>query len=671
MISPQSDSYHRALGVYSDQYWIMYLAAGVAFSIFLYGLRSRFGLWRLGRGRFRDGMGQNSLRLRRLLKSFFGQNAVLRDRMPGWAHLSVITGAVIFSMGTLTIAMEEHFSVPLFRGKVYLVESFLMDVMAILSLVGIVFFFWRRLVQKPDGLNKGRGDLVVLFLLGFILFSGLVLEGVRMSLESDPAPLFSPGWAFLSIFLAGLSTPFLKGIHAPLWWLHMTSAFTFIAVLPWTRMVHVVAAPLNQYLARLDENGSLITIDFEADEPFGAQRIDELHCKQLLELDACMECGRCQRVCPAYLSGKTLSPEKIGTDLRLACLAAGKRPDENVNLLSIPEGDLGGFVEDEDLWSCTTCRACEIQCPVDVEHVRRIADMRRALVMMLARLPEEIRVVFRNLETSGNPWNFPPNSRLDWAKDMDIPLAQDGCGPTTVLWTGCMMSLDHESKSAMQTIARTLRDSGIPFEILGSEESCCGDPARRLGNEFLFQEMARKNIEILIRKNVERIITPCPHCFHTLSREYPDFGLEIEVVHHSQVIADSRGSCRDESGIRNHRETGGVTFHDPCYLARYGPGTDHIRQFLAEGVGEKYRDLDRRGENTFCCGSGGGRFWMDDEPETRISSDRCREIIESEVETVITACPYCRIMIRNGLAEKSVDSIRVIDLGEYLDENTK
>jgi Fe-S oxidoreductase/nitrate reductase gamma subunit len=669
MITPPSDSYNRALGVYSDQYWIMYLAAAVAFSIFLYGLKSRFGLWKLGKGRFRDGMGQTGLRIQRLIKSLFGQKAVLRDRLPGWAHLSVIAGVVFFTIGTLTIAIEEHFGIPLFRGSVYLAESLIMDVMAALSLAGVTFFLWRRLVQKPDGLNKGRGDIIVLSLWGFILFSGLALEGVRMSLEPDAAPLFSPGGAVFSSLLDIAGMENLKGTHALLWWLHMGSAFSFIAIFPWTRMMHAIAAPINQYLAPVDDFGTLHEIDFDGEGPFGALSVDELHCKQLLELDACAECGRCQRACPAYLSGKTLSPEKIGTDLRLAFLAAGKRPAEKMNLLSMSAEDHGGFLEDEDLWSCSTCRACEIQCPVDVEHVRRIIDIRRALVMMLARLPEDIRTAFRNLETSGNPWNFPSAQRLDWVNDMDIPLAKDGCGPATVLWTGCVMSLDQESRSTIRTIARTLRDSGIEFEILGGEESCCGDPARRLGNEFLFQELARKNIEMLIRKKVERIITPCPHCFHVLSSEYPDFGLQIEVVHHSQLIADGRRSFRDKSIVRNPREKGWVTFHDPCYLARYGPGTDHIRQFFFENIDERYRDLPRRGNDTFCCGAGGGRFWIDDEPETRINSDRCREIMEADVQTVVTACPYCRIMIRNGLTEKNVDSIRVLDVAEYLDEN--
>lgn len=645
----------------------MYLAAAVAFSIFLFGLALRFRLWRLGRGHLLDESGRGGYRLWRLVKSLLGQKAVLRERLPGWAHLSLIIGAFVFVLGTLTIAIEEHLGVPLFRGGVYLAESLLMDVMALMSLAGVLFFLWRRLFIKPDGLERGRGDLLVLLLWGFILISGLILEGIRMSLDPDPAPLFSPAGNLLSLAARGIEEGKLSGFHPYLWWLHMGAAFSFVAVFPWTRMMHAIAAPLNQYLAGIDDNGILRKIDFDAEEPFGAVSVGELHRKQLLELDACMWCGRCQRACPAHLSGKPLSPEKIGTDLLAACLETRKHPTGKVNLLSGTTEEAPNFVEDEGLWSCTTCRACEVQCPVNVEHVRRIIDLRRALVMRLARLPESVRVVFRNLQTSGNPWNFPASRRLEWGKGMDVPLAQDGGEPSTVFWAGCLMALDQESRSSIRIIARNLRDLGIDYKVLGSEEYCCGDPARRLGNEFLFQEMVRKNIEIFRRKKVEKIITPCPHCFHMFSREYPEFGFKAEVIHHGELIVSAWRSYPDRSDLTEGQEKGNVTFHDPCYLARYGYGTDGIRQLLADGMGNSFRELPLHGENGFCCGSGGGRFWMEDEPGTRISTRRCEEIIEANVQAVITACPYCRITIKNGLEEKGAHYIRVIDLAEHLD----
>jgi Fe-S oxidoreductase/nitrate reductase gamma subunit len=669
MMSPELMLFHRDLGVYSDQYLLMYAAAAGVLAIFLWGMVSRIGLWRLGKGRFRDRMDQAGVRIGRLLKGGFGQTAVLRDRLPGWAHITVLAGFIFFTIGTVTIAVDEHLGIPLFRGWIYLAESFLMDLMAFLSLAAVAVLLWRRTVQNPDGLGRGRGDLAVLSLLGFILGSGLVLEGVRMAIKPDPAPFFSPGGAILSGLFADLDTSVLSGIHASIWWLHLASAFVLIAVVPWTRMIHVLAAPLNIYFARLDDDGSLVTIDFDTDGPFGTMSIEELHKKQLLELDACMECGRCQRACPAHLSGKSLSPEKIGTDLRSALLAAGKNPGNPVNLVAAADGDDEGFVLEDSLWSCTTCRACEIQCPVNVEHVRRIIDMRRAMVMMESRFPEDVKLAFRNLETSENPWNFPPAQRLEWINGLDIPLAEDGGDPITILWAGCVMSLDQDSKQAVRAVAASLKNAGVDFQVLGTQEACCGDPARRLGNEYLFQEIAKKNVEIMKRKRIERIITPCPHCYHTLLNEYSEFGLQAEVVHHSQLI-EGRVTGGTGKLLKKHRpEKGRITFHDPCYLARYGMGTEHIRHLVYDEAGDSFTDLPRREDKTFCCGSGGGRFWMDDKPETRINAQRCREIIEAGVETVVTACPYCRIMLRNGLIEECGDTIRVLDLAEFLDDS--
>jgi Fe-S oxidoreductase/nitrate reductase gamma subunit len=648
----------------------MYLAAAVVLAIFLWGILSRIGLWRLGTGRFRDRMDQPGVRIWRLLKGGFGQNAVLKDRLPGWAHIALLAGFIFFTLGTVTIAIEEHLGIPLFRGRVYLAESFLMDLMAFLSLAAVAVLLWRRTVQNPDGLGRGRGDLAILSLLGFVLGSGLVLEGVRMALKPDPAPIFSPGGAVLSVLLADLDASVLSGLHVSIWWLHLASAFVFIAAAPWTRMIHVLAAPLNLYFTRLDDDGSLAAIDFDTDGPFGTMSIEELHKKQLLELDACMECGRCQRECPAHLSGKSLSPERVGTDLRNALLEAGNNPGSPVNLVAADDGDGKGFVSEDSIWSCTTCRACEIQCPVDVEHIRRIVDMRRAMVMMQSRFPEDVKLTFRNLETSENPWNFPPAQRLDWISGLDIPVAEDDGSPTTILWAGCIMSLDQDSKPAVRAVAASLKNAGIDFQVLGTQEACCGDPARRLGNEYLFQEIAKKNVAILKQKKVERIITPCPHCCHTLLNEYSDFGLQAEVVHHSQLI-DKRATESTEKLFQKGcpDDKGRTTFHDPCYLARYGVGTERIRHLLYDKAGDSFTDLPRREDKTFCCGSGGGRFWMDDKPETRINAQRCREIIEVGVETVVTACPYCRIMLKNGFIEERVDTIRVLDLAEYLNDS--
>lgn len=671
MLPFESALYTRELGLYSDQYLIMYVAAAAALTIFLWGLFRRYGSWKLGAGRLRDRMDRTGARLFRLLKGGVGQVDAVRERLPGWSHVIIAAGFAVFTVGTLTIAVEEHLGLSIFRGRVYLVESLLMDLAGVLGLGATALLFWRRAILKPDGLKRRLGDFTALFLLGLILLSGLSLEGVRMALEPDPAPLFSPAGAWLARIFEGAGEPALRTIHATIWWGHLAAAFAFIALIPWTGLVHIAAAPLNKYLARLDDDGSLVTLDFEKEETFGVLSVRELHRRQLLELDACMECGRCQRACPAHLSGKPLSPEQVGSDLGRALKRAMEDGSESVELVKEhgngSEVKENGFLSDETLWSCTTCRACEKQCPVDVEHIRRIVDMRRGIVMMRAQFPEEIESTFRNLETSGNPWKFHQSQRSEWTDGLDIPVAGDGDGPITILWTGCIMSLDEGSRSAVRAVAGLLTESGVDFKVLGREELCCGDPARRLGNEYLYQELARKNIEILKRRNVERIITPCPHCRHVLSEEYPDLGLEVEVVHHGQLIPkpDKSGSSLTKFSD-GHQKMGNVAFHEPCYLARYHDGTDYLRHMVEHVAGNRYTALERYGEKTFCCGSGGGRFWMDDEPETRINAERCREIIESGADVVVTACPYCRIMISNGMSDRGAENVTILDLGQYL-----
>jgi len=401
----------------------------------------------------------------------------------------------------------------------------------------------------------------------------------------------------------------------------------------------------------------------ENQETFGVSKAEEFTWRQLLDADACTRCGRCQDNCPAHLSEKPLSPKKLIQDLKTNLLLSAKalqkeNPDEQRKNL------IGESISEDELWACTTCLACQESCPVFVEQVQKVVDLRRYLVLMEAKFPQEITPMFKNLETNYNPWAFGFASRGDWAKDLEVKLLSEDKNVDILFWVGCSGSYDDRNKKVSQALVKILRAANINFGILGQEEKCCGEPARRMGNEYLGQMLIQENIEILKNYGVKKILFACPHGYNTFKNEYPQFGGEYQVYHHTDFILDliQSGKIKITKKIDEN-----ITYHDSCYLGRYNDIYDSPREILKRILEGKIKEMERRREKSFCCGAGGGRMWMEENLGKRINQLRVKQAQETEAKTIASACPYCLTMLSDGIKEIGLEEkLEVNDIAELV-----
>jgi len=417
---------------------------------------------------------------------------------------------------------------------------------------------------------------------------------------------------------------------------------------------------MNVFLRNLEPRGALAPIDLEKAESFGAAKIEDFTWKQLLDLDACTRCGRCQDSCPAHLSGKPLSPKKVVQDLKGAWLERAKGVESQRQMI-------GGVVLEDEIWNCTTCYACHEACPVAIEPMTKIIEMRRNLVLEKASIPETGEGALKSLEARGHPWRGTTLTRTDWMKGLEVKTLVDDKNIDVLFWVGCTSALEERSTKVAQSIARVLKLGGVNFGILGAEEACCGDPARRLGNEYLFQTLAQANIELFKNYGIKKIVTGCPHCFNTLKYEYPQFGGNFEVVHHSQFIAGLVRSGKLKASVSIPDV---VTYHDSCYLGRYNDIYDSPRQVL-KGLGVKLKEMPRNRERGFCCGAGGGHLWLEEQKKgERINHMRTEQALATGAKVIATACPYCLQMFEDGIkAKASEESVKVRDIAEIVAES--
>jgi Fe-S oxidoreductase len=653
----------RDLGTYADGYWLMYLLTAAAAVLFVKGIRNRRRLWSLGEGHWGEHPERRGSRLLRVASELLEHRRLLRKPTIGLAHLALLFGVLLFTAGTISVMLQEYFGLPTFRGGWYLGLSLVLDLFALLGLIAIAVLYARPRAFAAEGQSLLNG--AVLPLAAAVLASGLMLEGVRMAISADPWGAWSPvGFAIASAITAtGIALPDL--LHQGMWWIHLLLALGLIASIPHTRLIHILAAPVSLYWSRPRSASVLEPLDFVDPEVtrFGVGRIEDYHWKHLLESDACMQCGRCHDSCPASTAGRPLSPLDFGNGLKLqlsirkaASRQSAGHEDEGALLRSV-----GG---EEALWSCTTCGACDASCPVGVEQVSRLVDIRRYEVLMEARFPSSLQQTFRGLETQGNPWGLERRQRAEAAMDLEIPLLADEPEAEYILWMGCSGAYDPKSRSVLRSLSELLRRAEIRFATLGEEERCCGDAARRLGNEYLFQSLARENIESLNRGRKRTILTVCPHCSNTLGNEYPQFAGNYEVLHHTQLLA----RLMEEGGLRLEGEGKGgkkVVFHDPCYLGRHGGVFKEPRKILSAARGDDFAELKRSGVNAFCCGAGGGRMWMEEGEQGSIAKERAAEIAESGAAIVCTACPFCRTMLSDALSAMN-SSIEVVDVVEMV-----
>jgi Fe-S oxidoreductase len=636
-------------------------------------------------------------RLRAELVEVFGQRKLLKRPIPGIAHFLTFWGFVLLLTTILEAYGElfsDRFALPLVGH--WAVLGFLQDLIAVAVLASLLVFTVIRLRESPTRRERGSrfyrshtGQAwVILGMIAAVIVTLLVYRGVRAARGTLPYG----DWAFASHAIGraldGLGPATLRALDEAFLLSHLTVVMGFLVLVMYSKHLHIFSAPFNvAFSRRPDALGPLVTLKIDPEQMseedvFGAGKVEDLQWKQLLDLVTCTECGRCQDQCPAWNTGKPLSPKLVITDLRDHMVAkapfllgeasaeapAGHDPEVlSKDLVT----DVVGY---DVVWSCTTCGACVEQCPVDIEHVDTIVDMRRYQVLMESRFPTEAGTMLRNVESSGDPWGLGAGQRLAWTEglEFEVPVVT-GRIPDDVeylYWVGCAGALEDRARKTVRSIARLLHRAGVRFAVLGPRESCTGDPARRLGNEYLYQMQAQQNIETLTEVGARKVIASCPHCFNTLAREYPDLGGNYEVVHHSQLLQRlvDEGRLTPSTPLELS-----VTYHDPCYLGRHNKVYDAPRKLLEVVPGVRPVEMHRCRERGFCCGAGGARMWMEERIGKRVNLERTDEALSTGADVIGTACPYCTVMLDDAVkqrqAEGGAEGVRVLDIAQVLEES--
>ena len=661
-----------------DHTWIFYTLAALTVLFLIYAIYRHYRRWKVGQRADRaNNLGKRFADFINIAiidglvhRKFFGadkKDCRLREFYPGLIHFLIFSGFLVLFLAT-ALEFLNHYVVHFLEGNVYLAYSVLADVFGIFVIIGIIMAIIRRYGERPARFDNKKDDLITLLLILVIIISGFILEGFRMAateLQTDPGwAVWSPGGYVFALAFEDLGQDSLLGWHVGMWWFHIiiTLGTVIYVALFNSRLFHILWDPINIFFRNLGPRGALNAVDFETTELFGVSKVEEFTWKQLLDLDACTRCGRCQDACPANFSGKDLNPKQVIQDLKTHLY------DVYPRLTSLQPAEtrcglIGEVFTEEVLWDCTTCRACQQACPVYIEHVDKIVDMRRNLAMEHSRFPEAAQEALKSLGTRGHPYRGTVSTRTTWAEEMDVKMLSDDADVDILYWVGCSAALEDRNMKVAQATARILKAAGINFGILGDEETCCGDPARRMGDEYLFQTLCQQNIEILKGYDVKKILTTCPHCFNSLKHEYPQFGGNFEVEHHSQFIFDLL-----QSGKLKLNKTLDISaaYHDSCYLGRYNDIYDEPREILSAVVGST-AELPRRRTDSFCCGGGGGYMWMEEEPDKRVNMRRIEEVIDSGVSCVASACPYCLTMFDDALKAKEADeSVKSLDIAELV-----
>ena len=550
--------------------------------------------------------------------------------------------------------------------------TFYLDILAVLFLVILVAAAIRRWVMTPSrlkfDLTQKKESGIILGLIAMLMVFTLLTEAFYVAGGGTGSHAVAPvGGALGSALSGSVSAEAANVFQAVFWWGHLAIILGFAIYIPLSKHMHLVGAPINFFTRSLEARGTLPTpTDLETAEVFGASRVQDFTQRQLLDGYACAVCGRCTDVCPANISGKILSPMHIVENLKEHTLetAPGVIAGEDEQA---EKPLIGRWIQEEALWDCLTCGACVEECPVGVEHISTIIDMRRFLVMEKAEMPETVMNALISMEQRGHPWRGTTYTRTDWAEGLDIPLLADHPEAEVLFWVGCTAALEQRSQSVARSMASVLKRAGVDFAILGMEESCTGDPARRMGNEYLYQTMAQQNIDTLNSYNVKKVVTICPHCFNTIKNEYPHLGGDFEVLHYSEFVAELITDGRIKPLVEINTT---LAYHDSCYLGRHNGIYDQPRQIAEAIPGLKLVEMERCRNQGFCCGAGGGHMWMEESRGSRVNHVRTDQYLETEADTVGVSCPFCLQMFEEGIGTKEVqDTRRAKDLLEILDES--
>ena len=689
------------------------IAIPVAASLYFFWrrLRQHLAILRLGRPLARTDRPLE--RLKGVAIYVIGQRRLLNDLGPGLAHAFVFWGFLILLATTgnyLTNGLVEAILAWPLGGIIWGLVVGVANLFIALIIGALGYDVVRRTIRRPTRLALSRDAFIILVLIAGVVLTEVLGDAFRfVALPDDPARRFAILAGPLSLLLEPVG-PDAGAIGYGLFgWAHIVVVLGFLTYLPYSKHMHIFMSEPNVYFRNIGARGTLRKMDLEAEPPegeelvFGAKTLKDLTWRHLLDPMSCTECGRCMEFCPASMTGKTLSPKHFMEGLRdqimmtetaLAAAAGAQRAakggatggaeaaetalglarERAQEALSLPLVD--NAIPEEAVWQCTTCGWCVEGCPVLIEHVDSIVEIRRNLVLEESRFPKELNVAFRSMETAGNPWGQPRSTRMDWAKGLDVPVLDgaDGALPDggVLYWIGCAGAFDDRNRKVVRAMAQLLGQAEVPFAVLGARESCSGDPARRSGNEYLFQMLAEENVATLSAAheahNVRTVVASCPHCFNTLRNEYPQFGLTgIEVIHHTQLLDRlvKEGRLKPDRG-----NPAVVAYHDACYLGRYNDIFDEGRRVVAAVPGQEVVEMDLHHRKGMCCGAGGARMWMEETEGQRINHRRTEQALSTSPDAVATACPFCLIMLRDGTVDLGRDDVAVKDVAELLADAT-
>jgi Fe-S oxidoreductase/nitrate reductase gamma subunit len=683
---------------------VLFALTAVALAIMAFGIYRRWLMWKaMGKPEMRlDNMKE---RVKTVLQEIFLQKKVLKDPYPGIMHALIFFGFFVLIFGAAFDAGQHHITEPLFswtflKGNFYLGFSFLLDLFGLAVLIGVIIALDRRFVQKPERLGyKGEidntpDDVIVLLLIGAIIITGFIAEALRIHVTNPPWEYWSfVGWLLAQTF-TGVENDTARILHKVTWWVHAIMGLGFIAYIPYSRLMHIITTPANHFLQSYKPTGYIEPIrDFENAEAFGVGKLEEFTWKQIFDSDACTRCGRCQDGCPAYLTGKPLSPKKMVQDIKTHWLE--KCPDPVLAKMAgylpgplkaaitatlpppapaegeVPaEGEatgkalVGEVVDLHELWACTNCMYCMEHCSASIEHVPKIIDMRRYKVLTEADFSPELQLSCRNMENNSNPWGVGAHLRGDWAKELGVKTLAEDPNVEYLFYVGCSGSFDDRGKKISIAFARILQEAGVSFGILGTEEGCCGDSAMRCGNEYLFQTLAQANIDVMNGYGVKKIIAICPHGYNALKKDYPNFGGNFEVYHHTEIISQLIGQHK----IRLTQPLSGTfVYHDSCFLGRYNKIYDEPRRILKAIPGINVVEMERNLDKSFCCGAGGARMWMEEDIGERINNARTKQAIAVKADTIAVGCPFCLTMMSDGIKDNQMsETMQAWDLAELV-----